>query len=132
MNPLSTAYIASIETITPPPGYKIFYCAKMSRFLEAVGDSGLPQHTQFPYALASFSRFGKHFCSVAFRKIHRLPSLLPVQNVAFDLRSGRSSLCVRAFASIPMLSVPIGAGSGGCAHRGTPATGLVNPAMLRR
>ena len=78
------------------------------------------------------SRFGKHYCYFAFRKIHCIPKLLPVQNVVFDLRSARSSLPVRAFASTPMLSVPLGAGSGACGFRGTPATGLVNAAILRR
>ena len=31
-------------------------------------------HTQFPYALANFSRFGKHCCYVAFRKFHCSPN----------------------------------------------------------
>ena len=51
--------------------------------------------------------------------------LLLDQNVAFDLRSRRSSLFVRVFASTPRLSVLPGAGSGACALRGTPATVFV-------
>ena len=65
-------------------------------------------------------------------KFDFIPKLLPVQNAIFDLSSRRSSLSVRAFASTPMLSVSLGAGSGACALRGTPATGLVNPAIFRR
>ena len=38
--------------------------------LQAVGSNGLFQHTQLPYALASFPRFGKHYSYVAFGKIH--------------------------------------------------------------
>ena len=33
-----------------------FSTAQRSQFLQAVDSNGLPQHTQFPYALASFSR----------------------------------------------------------------------------
>ena len=132
MNPLSIVYIALIKTISFPPGCKLFYCVKMPQFLQAVGSNGLPQHTQFPYALASFSRFGKDCFYVAFRKIYCLPKLPPAQNVVFDLRSGGSSLSVRAFASTHMLSVPLGACSGAWALRGTPATGLLNAAIFRR
>ena len=53
---------------------QVFYCAQMSQFLEVVGSNGLPQHTQFPHALGSISRFGKFCCHVAFRKIHCLPN----------------------------------------------------------
>ena len=81
MNPLSIVYIAPIKTVTSPPGCKLLYCAEMSQFLEAVGNNGLPQHTQFPYALASFSQFGKHCCYVAFSKIHCLPNL---SNLTFE------------------------------------------------
>ena len=63
-------------------------------------------------------------------KSHSVISLftkpVPVQNVVFDLRSGRSSLSVREFTSNSMLSVLRGAGSGACALRGTLATCLVN------
>ena len=131
MNPLSIVYIAPIETITSP-GCKLFYYEEVSQFLEAVGSNGLPQHTQFPYAPTSFSRFGKHCSYVAFGKIYFISKLLPVQNVVFDFRSRKSSLFVRAFASAPMLSTPLGAGCGACALRGTPATGLVNPSPLCR
>ena len=96
MNPLSIMYIAPAETIASPPGCKLVYCAEMPQSLQVVGSNGLPQHTQFPYALVSFSRFGKHSCYVTFRKTHGLPKLLPVQNVVFVIRSGRSSLSVRA------------------------------------
>ena len=66
-----------------------------------------------------------------FRKIHFLTKqLLPVQNVVFNLRSGRSSLIVRAFASTPVLSVLLGAGSGACVPHVAPTTGLANPALL--
>ena len=44
-----------IETIISPPGCKLFYCAEMPQFLQAVGSNGLPQHTQFSYALANLS-----------------------------------------------------------------------------
>ena len=81
MNPLSIVYIAPIKTITSPPGWKLFYCAEMSPFLEAVGNNGLLQHSQFRYALASFSQFGKHCCYVAFGKIRCLPNLL---NLTFE------------------------------------------------
>ena len=81
MNPLSIVYIAPIKTVTSPPGCKLLYCAEMSQFLEAVGNNGLPQHTKFPYALASFSQFGKHCCYVAFSKIHCLPNL---SNLTFE------------------------------------------------
>ena len=132
MNPLPIVYIVSIEIITSPLGCKIFYCAEISQFFQAVVSNCLPQHAQFPYALASFSPFGKHCCYIAFRKMHCLPKLLPAQNVVFDLRSGRSSLSVRVFASTPILSVPLGASSGACVLRGFPTTGLVNPPILRR
>ena len=69
MNSLSIVYIASIETITSP-GCNFFYCAELPEFLQAVGSNGLPQHAQFPYARARFSRFGKHYSYVAFGKIH--------------------------------------------------------------
>ena len=124
-------YIAPVETIISP-GYKLVYFIEMPQFLQAVGSNGLPQYTQFPYALASFSRLGKHCCYVAFRKTHCLPKLLPVQIVVFDFRSRKSCLSARVFASTPMLSVLLGAGSGVCALRGTPATGLVNAAILHR
>ena len=64
--------------------------AEMSQFLQTVGSNGLPQHTQFPYAPAIFSRFGKHCSYVAFGKIHFTPNLLPAQNVVFGLCSRRS------------------------------------------
>ena len=76
MNPLYIVCIASIETITSPPGCKLFYYAEMSQFLEAVGSNGLPQHAHFPYALAIFSRFGKHCSCVAFGKNHFILKLL--------------------------------------------------------
>ena len=45
MNPLFIPYIvALIETIISPPGCKLFYCAEMPQFLQAVGSNGLPQH----------------------------------------------------------------------------------------
>ena len=142
MNPLFIVYIALIETITSSAGYKLLYCAEMPQFLQAVGSNGLARHTQFPYALASFSRFGKHWCYVALDKIHfyaktatsserRLKKNL-FKTSYFISRSRRISRSVRAFASAPILSVPLGADSGACARRGTPATGLVNPAILCR
>ena len=132
MQPLPIVYIAPIKTITSPPAFRLFYCAVMFEFLESVGNNGLLHHTQFLCALASFSRFGKHYSYVAFGKIHFLPKLLPVQNVVFNLRSRRSSLSVRVFASTPRLSVPPGAGCGACALRGALATGLITSAILRR
>ena len=87
---MSIVYIALIETITSPPGSKLFYCVEMAQFLHAVGSNGLPQHTQFPYELASFSRSGKHCCYVEFRQIHCLPKLLPIQDVVFYLFTGRA------------------------------------------
>ena len=132
MKPLPTVYIAPIETMTSPPGYKLFYCAKMFQFLESIGNHGLPHDTQFSYALASFSRFGLHYSYVDLGDIHFLPKLLPVQNVVFDLRSMRSSLSVRVFSSTPRLSIPPGVGSGACALCGAPATVLVTPALLER
>ena len=65
-------YIALIEPITSPPVCKLFYCAEMPQFLQAVGSNGLPQHTQFLYAFARFSRFGNHCWYVPFRKFHCL------------------------------------------------------------
>ena len=111
MNPLPIVYIASIEIITSPPGCKLFYCAEMFRFLEAVDNNGLPQHTRVPYAFASFSRFGKHYSYITFGKINFVPKLLPVQNVVFDLRSKRSALSVRVFEEkrpirFPLVAVP--------------------------
>ena len=132
MNALSIVYIAPIETITSPPGCKLFYYAEMPQFLETVGSNCLPQHTQFPYAPTSFSRFGKHCSYVTCGKIHFTPKLPPVQNVVFDLRSRRSSLSVRVFAFTPMLSVPLGADSGAYDLGGAPVTSLVTPAALRR
>ena len=83
---MSIVHIAPIETITSPPGFKLFYYAEMSQLREAVDSNGLPQHTQFPYAPAIFSRFDNYYSYVAFGKIHFIPKLLPVQNVVFDLR----------------------------------------------
>ena len=131
MNPLFIAYIVLIETITPPSGCKLFYCVSMSQFPEAVGSNGLPQHTQFPYALASFSRFVKHCCYVAFRKCIVWQTVTSSDR-RFDLRSGRSYPSLSAFASTPMLSVLLGAGSSPCILYLTSATGLVNPAIFRR
>ena len=88
---LSIIYIAPIETITSFPGRELFYYAEMCQFLELVGNNGLPHDTQFAYALASFSRFGKHYSYVAFGKKYFIPKLLPVQNVVFDLRSRKTS-----------------------------------------
>ena len=73
--------MASIETITSPSDCKIFYCTEMLQFLQAVSSNGLPHHTHFPYALASFSRSGKHYSYVAFGEIHRLPKLLPASSI---------------------------------------------------
>ena len=119
-----------IETITSPPGCKLFYCAGMSQFLEVVGNNGLPQHTQFPYAQASLH--SATFAVMSHSVILFFTKLLSVHNVVFDLRSRRSSLPVRAFASTPMLSARLGTGSGACDLRGTPATSLINPAILCR
>ena len=89
MNALSIVYIAPIKTITSPPGCKLLYSAEMSQFIETVGNNGLPQHAQFPYALASFSQFGKHCCYAAFGKIHCLPNLLNLTfEEEFPLRQG--------------------------------------------
>ena len=132
MNPLSIVYITPIEIITSPPGCKLFYYAEMPQFLEAVGSNSLPQHTQFPYAPTSFSRFGKYCSYATCGRIYFIPKLPPVQNVVFESRSRRSSLSVKVFASTPMLSVPLGAGSGACDLRGAPATILVTPAVLLR
>ena len=60
-----------------------------------------------------------------------LSGLLPYQSVVFHLRSRRSSHSVRVFASTPMLSVLLGAGSGAWALRGPPAADFVNSAILR-
>ena len=132
MNALFIVYIAPIETITSPPGCKLFYCAEMPQFLAAVGSNCLPQHTQFPCAPTSFSRLGKHCSYVTCGTIHFIPNLPPVQNVVFDLRSRTSSLSIRVFAFTPMLSVPLGAGSGAYDLSGAPVASLVTPAVLRR
>ena len=60
------------------------------------------------------------------------PKYCLVQNVVVYLTFKESSLSIRVFASIPKLCVLPGAGSGARALHGTPATGLVTPAIFRR
>ena len=132
MNPLSMVYIAPIITITPPPGCERFYYTDFFLFLKAVGSNGRPRHSQFPYAPASFSEFGKHYSYVASGKNHFILKPLRAPNVALTYVRGGSSLSVRVLASTPMLGIPLDAGSGACSLRGTPATVLVVLTILCR
>ena len=103
-----------------------------SSFLRRWVANGRPRHSQFPYAPASFSEFGKHYSYVALGKNHFILKPLPAPNVIFDLRSGGSSLSVRVLASTPMLGIPLDTGCGACSLRGTPVTVLVVLTILCR
>ena len=132
VNPLFIAYIALIKTINSPPGCKIFYCAEMSLFLEAVGSKVTIFHNTPSFRMRLQTSLDSAIIAVMSHSVFFffLTKLLPVQNIVFYSRSGRSSLTVRAFAYTPVLSVLLGAGSGACVLRVAPATGLANPAIL--
>ena len=104
MNLLSIVYIALIEAITSPPGCKLLYCAEMPQFIQPLGSNSLSQHTQFPYALTSFSRFGKHWYYVAFQ--FRTSSLTYVRRGApYPLGQSLPLLCSASLSVLALVHV---------------------------